>query len=81
MIIEIIGWTGSILVVIAYAITVVTKNKYLSLCNYLNLFGAILVGINCLENHAFPSLMLNVMWSGIAIFGIIVNLTNKLLKN
>lgn len=74
MIINILGWVGSGLVVIAYALTVFAKNKYLNQCNFLNLFGAIFVGINCLENHAFPSLMLNVLWTGIALCGITTNL-------
>ncbi len=80
MIIEIIGWAGSILVIIAYALTVKTRNKYLTLCNYLNLIGATLVGLNCYYNQALPSLMLNIVWVGIASLGISENL-KKLNQN
>ncbi len=74
MIVEILGWLGSILVIIAYALTVKTKNKYMSLCNYLNLIGATMVGINCYKNQALPSLALNIIWIGIASLGIVENL-------
>lgn len=74
MIIELIGWFGTALVITAYALTVMLKNKYSSVCNYLNLLGALLVGINCFKNQAFPSLALNIVWVGIASVGIIQNL-------
>lgn len=77
MLVEILGWFGSVLIIIAYALTVKTKNKYLKLCNYLNLIGAVLVGYNCYENQAFPSLMLNIVWIGIASFGMIESLKEK----
>lgn len=74
MIVELLGWLGTVLVIIAYAFTVMLKNKYSSICNYLNLLGALLVALNCFKNQAFPSLALNIVWVVIASVGIIENL-------
>jgi len=76
LIIQIIGWLGSLFVVIAYALTVRNGRRNIFLCNYLNLFGAAFVAINCYYNTSFPSLFLNVTWMGIAFIGI-TNHNNK----
>lgn len=77
MIVALIGWIGSVCVVIAYALTIKQDRRYISICNYLNLFGAGMVAYNCYINTSFPSLFLNIMWFGIAIIGIITNQKNK----
>lgn len=73
MVIEAIGWVGSIMVVAAYALMVKGRRNIHFLCNYLNLFGAALVAINCYYNTSFPSLFLNITWMGIAFIGITNN--------
>ncbi len=70
MAVEIIGWIGSALVVIAYALTIKGGKNVHFICNYFNLFGAAFVAFNCYYNTSFPSLFLNITWMGIALFGI-----------
>lgn len=67
---EIIGWIGSALVLVAYALTVKGGGRFVFLCNYFNLFGAAFVAVNCYYNTSFPSLFLNIIWMGIALIGI-----------
>ncbi|QTE24308.1 CBU_0592 family membrane protein [Polaribacter cellanae] len=77
MVVDILGWIGSFLIIVAYAVTVKTKSRYLKLCNYLNLIGAILVGYNCYVYQAFPSLLINIFWVAIATFGIVESFKEK----
>ncbi len=69
---ETAGWVGTALVVLAY-ILVSTKRVSGSSHTYqlLNLFGAIGVGANVLYQHAIPSLVLQIIWAGIAVFSLI----------
>ncbi len=68
---EIAGWVGTGFVVLAY-ILVSTKrvNGGSRAYQLLNLFGAIGVGANVLYQHAIPSLVLQVIWAGIAVFSL-----------
>lgn len=71
MIIEILGWLGSFLLVLAYALTSNAGERYREWCMYLNLVGGIFIGINCFWNDAMPSFFTNVIWSFIAIVTIL----------
>jgi len=72
MILEIIGWLGTILILIAYFLVSIkkiepTSGKY----QLLNLFGAIGVGLNSLIHRALPSVGINIAWMIIAIYALI----------
>ena len=65
MIIEIIGWIGTVLVVLAYFLASSERlkpsaNSY----NLLNFFGAIFIGVNVFINQAWPALGLQIVWGG-----------------
>lgn len=72
MIFEVIGWSGTGAILLAYAlvstgrISSTSKNYQL-----LNLFGAIGIIINSLVHRAIPSVGLNIIWFFIAIYGLI----------
>jgi hypothetical protein len=72
MILEIIGWLGTILILVAYFLVSIkkigpTSEKY----QLLNLFGAIGVGLNSLVHRALPSVGINLVWILIAIYALI----------
>ena len=71
-IINIIGWTGSGLVVLAYGLVSTNRLKGNSF-NYqmLNLLGAIFLLINTVYFGAYPSSFTNIVWITIAIVAIV----------
>ena len=72
--IEIVGWCGAILILIAYFL--VSQNKLHSnskLYQYLNLLGAIGVGINVFYQQSWPALGLQVVWALIALKSLLFN--------
>ena len=77
LIIDIIGWVGSIEVILAYGLNSYQKIKSDSLLyQVLNLTGGIFLIINTIYYGAYPSTAINVVWvviATIAIFGIFFN--------
>jgi len=72
LLIEILGWVGSIEVVAAYALNSYQKIKSDSLTfQLLNLSGAIFLIINSVYKKAYPFTFINSVWSVIAIVAII----------
>ena len=75
LIIEIIGWIGMILVLMAYLLITMKKTASDSrLYHSMNLVGAFMIGLNAIANGAFPSGTLNIIWVFIAIYGLIQGL-------
>jgi len=73
--IEIIGWIGTILILLAYFLLASKKLEEKSKTYHgLNLIGGIFIVINSLSNSAYPSAGLNIVWSLIAIYAIIKGL-------
>lgn len=70
--IQIVGWIGTILIVLAYFLVsnqyVNSKSKTYQL---VNLFGAIGVGINVFYQEAWPALALQITWAIIALASLI----------
>lgn len=70
LIIDILGWVGSVLVVGAYALNIsgrlhATTKAYL----WANLVGSAFLIVNTLTYGAIPSAMVNIIWVGIALWG------------
>ena len=66
IIIDILGWLGSGLIIFAYALTLIENKKYLDYGKYLNLFGGLLIAVNCYYYNAIPPFVTNLLWSVIA---------------
>ena len=67
--VDIIGWSGAILVLVAYAMVSSAKLTGDDLrYQILNLFGSIFLLINAFYHHALPSSVVNVIWIMIAIY-------------
>ena len=71
MLIDIAGWSGVVVLLIAYGL-VSTKRIEGDAVMYqlLNLVGAILLVVNSSYHDAYPSVVVNVIWAGIAIFAL-----------
>ncbi len=72
LLMEIAGWTGTILIVSAYFLV---SREYVTgksrIYQTMNLLGAIGVGINVFHYEAWPTLALQVAWGIIAIVSLI----------
>ncbi|PQJ72966.1 CBU_0592 family membrane protein [Polaribacter butkevichii] len=68
LLIDVLGWSGSGFLILAYGLTLVENNKYVNYSKYLNLFGALLIAINCYYYNAIPSFVSNLIWSVMATF-------------
>lgn len=69
--VEIIGWTGTALLVLAYAL-VSAKGRTPGLrFQVLNGLGALALVVNGAFHGAWPSVGLNIVWFGIAVVSIV----------
>jgi len=67
---DLIGFAGSFLIVAAYAYSNMTARMNLLLFNVLNFFGAALLAVSLTVNYNLPTMVLEIVWMGIALFGI-----------
>ncbi|WP_424492603.1 CBU_0592 family membrane protein [Salinimicrobium sp. GXAS 041] len=74
---DILGWTGSGLIILAYSLTLIKNKKYFKYGKYLNLFGGLLIAVNCYYYHAIPPFVTNLLWSVIATLTIYNNRSEK----
>lgn len=71
ILIETIGWLGSVAIVLAYALNMFKKLSSDSAVYYtLNIGGSVCLVINTLYHHAIPSAVVNVIWILIALIAI-----------
>jgi hypothetical protein len=72
MIVEIIGWLGTGLILLAYLLVSIKKIEPTSkIYQVLNLLGAIGVGTNSLIHRAVPSVGINLAWIFIAVYALV----------
>lgn len=66
--VEIIGWIGALLIIGSYFLNINGKLKSSSRVYILsNLFGGAFFTINTLSHHAYPSMIVNIIWILIAV--------------
>ena len=69
IIVDVLGWVGTVLYLVAYALVSVKKVEGDSfLYQGINIVAGILLVINTFYWRAYPSLGLNAAWIGIALF-------------
>ena len=69
--VDVIGWIGSVEVVLAYMLVSYEKIAAVSRSyQWLNLTGGILLLVNTAYYGAYPSAFINLIWSGVALFAI-----------
>lgn len=76
--IDILGWVGGLIVVVAYfMISSGRTNAKSPLFQSLNLTGSIFLIINTYAKGAYPSAVVNIIWVGIALYGFYRIFTEK----
>ncbi|HEX3395307.1 MAG TPA: hypothetical protein VHS76_01320 [Steroidobacteraceae bacterium] len=69
--VSIAGWMAALLILGAYALLQFGRIKPSSwVYQIMNIVGAAGFIINCTYNHAWPSVALNIVWLGIAIYAL-----------
>lgn len=74
---DIIGFIGSFLIVAAFAYSNISQQMNLLLFNILNFFGAALLAVSLTVNFNLPTMVLEIIWMIIALFGIMKALRHK----
>jgi len=75
---QIMGWAGVVLLIIAYFLLSMKKIKSNSLIYHgLNLFGAVGIAVSAFATSSWPSVVLNIIWFGIAAFSLYKIFTTK----
>ncbi len=67
---DLIGFAGSFLIVAAFAYSNISAQMNILLFNVLNLFGAALLTVSLTVNFNLPTMVLEIVWMAIALFGI-----------
>jgi hypothetical protein len=71
MLIEILGWLGTLSLIVAYFLVSSGKiGGQTKIYQFLNLLGAVLVGTNSWFHGALPSVGINVLWIMIGFYGL-----------
>ncbi len=69
ILIEAIGWTGAVTILVAYLLLSSGRLTGQSrLYQWMNVVGAACFILNSGYNHAFPSAVLNVVWAAIGLY-------------
>ena len=69
--IELAGWLAALLILGSYGLLSFGKIQSRSpLYQWMNILGAVGFIINCTWNGAWPSVALNVVWMGIAVYAL-----------
>jgi len=72
-----LGWIGAFLLLLAYALVSFKKLAADSLVYQgLNVAASVLLAINTIYHRAFPSSFVNIVWTFIAIFAILMIVKN-----
>lgn len=70
LVLDICGWVGTVLLLSAYSLHT-TRRAGPRLFHALNLLGAAGVGASTLAKEAWPATTLEVVWAGIAVYGLV----------
>ena len=71
ILIESVGWVGSVAIVLAYGLNMFKKLASDSAAYYiLNIAGSVCLIVNTLYHHAIPSAVVNVIWIFIALVAV-----------
>ena len=68
---DLIGFAGSFFIVAAFAYSNLTSQMNALWFNISNLLGAALLTVSLTVNYNLPTMVLEVVWMAIAIFGIV----------
>ena len=67
---DLVGFAGSFFIVAAFAYSNMAERMNILLFNVVNLLGAALLTISLMVNFNLPTMVLEIVWMAIALFGI-----------
>lgn len=67
---DLIGFAGSFCIVAAYAYSNLAKAMNMVAFNLINFVGAALLAVSLTVNYNLPTLVLEIVWMAIALFGV-----------
>lgn len=67
---DLIGFAGSFLIVAAFAYSNLSTRMNLLAFNIANFLGAALLAVSLTVNYNLPTMVLEIVWMAIALFGI-----------
>lgn len=67
---DLIGFAGSFCILAAYAYSNLASTLNMTVFNLLNLVGAALLAVSLTVNYNLPTLVLELAWMAIALFGL-----------
>ncbi|MEP2235120.1 MAG: hypothetical protein ABJM58_02830 [Alteripontixanthobacter sp.] len=67
---DLIGFAGSFCIVGAFAYSNLSQSMNMVLFNLVNLLGALLLIVSLTVNYNLPTMVLEIVWVGIALFGL-----------
>ncbi len=71
LMVEIVGWTGAVLVLAAYILVSMGKLSGSSPAfQWMNVIGSAFFVLNTWWHGAIPSMVLNIIWSGVGLFAL-----------
>jgi hypothetical protein len=71
MIIQILGWVGMVVIVLAHYLVSTKKISGISKrYHLLNIVGSVLVGLSVIQTRSWPALALQIAWILIALYAI-----------
>jgi hypothetical protein len=74
---NIVGLIGSAVLVVAFAYSNLSRSMNLVLFNLLNLAGAVALIVSLLVHFNIASMILEIVWAAIALFGMVRALTKR----
>ncbi len=78
MLLEIFGWVGSFLIILAYYLLQSDKVEETSFkYQVLNITGALMLGMNAYSKQAWAILFLQTVWIAIGVIGILKSKTSR----
>jgi len=82
LLIEIVGWIGALLLLLAYFL-LIHKNltSRSKIYQIFNILGALMLALNTLVIRAYPSFLTNMAWVLIGLYGLFHILKQKRVKN
>ncbi|MEK6909385.1 MAG: hypothetical protein AABX23_05025 [Nanoarchaeota archaeon] len=78
LIINILGWAGAFLLLLAYFL-LIHKNltSRSKMYQWMNIIGSLMLGVNTLMLKAYPSFLTNIIWFFIGLYGIFHIVKNR----
>ena len=78
MLIEIVGWLGAAILIVAYGlVSYGSVDGRSRVYQALNTLAGLLLAVNTVWHRAWPAAAVNIIWTGIAVGALVVGATSR----